>query len=180
MKKFGFLVSCLLLTGAFASHGQATAYPMKLSAQVLLDETNLPAVVSIRQNNLVGPNRLILVVDRDLNEISLVSADNTSVVATLAESTHVAILGNGLFSANLTFTDLLISNNAFTKLGTGDMQIRGKLVDDSSTGDPRSASGRIYGLFNDAVNGNTDEPNMLIKGTFGSAGAPFDPSDIGL
>ena len=158
---------------------QNTAFPVRMTALLQIDESNSVARVNITKARIVGKDRLILVLDQDLHQIRLVSVDDeTNFVDTVAESTRAAFLSDGVFGGNLAFSDLVVSNSLFVKSGDGEIQIRGRVT--TRDDEPYRASAKLIGIFNDSVDGNTNEPDILLKGELFPSGTAFDADEFGL
>ncbi len=172
-----FLISATLIGNQ--CHAQVAALPIKIKGEIALDDENISSPVNFGTGAIAGSLRLFLIVDMESNVMSLVTADDDSIVEMLACSTRCAFVASGQFEASLCYPNLLISNDAFTKLGNGSMQLWGKIKTDSDTGEPISISGRIFGVYNDSINGNDTQPDMLMKATFKPAGAVVDAEELG-
>ncbi len=170
------------VTGGSGGGGGFTgiaAFQIKIKGELMVDEDDMMSPVKFGTDDIAGSLRLVLVVDTENNQISMVTADSVSVVDVLACSTRCAFVTNGQFDASICFPDLAITTDSFSGFGTGEMQLRGKLVVDPDTAEPKSLSARVFAVYNDSVNGNTAEPNVLMKAMISSSKAPFDAGDIG-
>jgi hypothetical protein len=180
MKTFCVAVVGILLAGPWACRAQVTAFPVKLTkAAVTLDQSEVTTTITVGRKWLVGDgNRLVLVIDQDNHALRLDSVDaNNEFIATLAESTRVAILVNGVFGGILEFESLTVSNGLFSVTGDGAVQIRGR-VHSYSEGEPVSVSAQLVGVLNDSVTGNPDAGDVLIKGKMLAAGHAFDATGL--
>jgi hypothetical protein len=183
MKTLWVTVVGILLISTSVCHSQATAYPISLKDGIVrLDQSGITTAISIGKRWLVGPNNLlVLVVDVDNHQVRLDNVDSdTNLVAVLAESTRCSLLTNGNLYANLEFSDLTVSNGLFSATGDGVIMIHGSRATDPTTGDPVNFTGGCDGVLNDSVNGNTDEPDIVIKATVKPAGRAFNADDFGL
>jgi hypothetical protein len=180
MKTLCLTVVGMLLAGTLLCHAQVTAYPIKLSRGVItLDQSEITTTISFGKKWIVGDgNRLVLVVDLDNHALRLDSVDaDNEYIETLAESTRCAFMANGVFGGNLEFSELTVSNGLFSATGDGDIQVRGQLTTDAD-GEPFKVSGHWLGVLNDSVDGNIDEPDILIRAKMLPAGHAFDATDL--
>ncbi|MEI6085521.1 MAG: hypothetical protein WCS70_14650 [Verrucomicrobiota bacterium] len=174
-------VLTIVATGGSTGSTGTHVFPVTLKA-FLTTVSNTEDVVKLKfNNNALSPNdRMVLIVDEDEHTISLGSIDGDLVVTLIATSTHCAILPNGQFGANLALESVSLINASINMVGTGDAQVKGSFSFDSATGVAQLNNAILLGVFNDSVDGNTNDSDALVKGTFSAAGKEFNIEDVTL
>ena len=124
MKRFICALAAIGLTAAgWVVHADNLAFPVTLrQGKASSDEGEF----GINRGKVVGEDHLVLVVDRDIHEIRLVSVDDdTNLIETIMVSSVAGILSNGEFAAIVDFEEWDIPPNL--EGNTGSALLRGEL-----------------------------------------------------
>jgi len=157
---------------------QARFFPISLKAFLTTsgNGSNSAAKFKIGNNAFAGSDRLVLMLDAQKNALALGTLDPSSKFTFLARSTTAAFLSTGQFDGNIELINFSILSNPINIIGTGDVHIKGRTTPNSNTNSVRLGKAKLFGVFNDSVNGNSNASDALIKGTISPAGVAVNPT----